>query len=629
MSFEDWKDLKAREAEREAQDTNPDSEKALPPPQGHDSREESDIALKVEAVSEELSSIAAPPRQSLAGAGETEQPSEPVLYDDGKAQYYRSKDAGKTCKERFSYSSFDAGATVLKTNTGAKNAKAILVENKDSYMLLECAADNKFAIVELTDDILIDTVVLANFEFFSSMIRHFKVSVSDRYPVKVDKWKDLGVFEAKNSRDIQPFLVENPLIWAKYVRIEFLTHYGNEYYCPVSLLRVHGTRMLDSWKDTEAPPDEDDAEDEPVDAVLDLIQDLDIDQAQRVPPPDNSEADEVTRQGQSIWSDVGNSVPSSPLQASLVQENPLDFTCPVNTAVLEEAASKPRSTVDRLPHETESQKADVYPAAHSDDLLLSQRLKEHWTGPLDRVDDPSDLVTGITSTDSTSIIPVTVATSRPTSVPHISSQNASRIASGSPKRPSPVAQAPTRSKNGTSASVPPASPTVQESFHKAVSKRLQLLESNVTLSLEYLEEQSRFLQQSQRASERRQLAKVDLLLDSLNHTVLSELRHVRQQYDQMWQSTVMALENQRDQSQRELVALVQAGNINIVSPELCIPLGWVDHTAAIFLLQLSNMTMRAMPSNKAKATARIPSSESISTAMEAALLMHGVHQGHG
>ncbi|RNJ55261.1 hypothetical protein D7B24_008874 [Verticillium nonalfalfae] len=328
MSFEDWKDLKAREAARDSQDTNPDSEKALPPPQGHDSREESDIALKVEAVSEELSSIAAPSRQSLAGAGENEQPSEPVLYDDGKAQYYRSKDAGKTCKERFSYSSFDAGATVLKTNAGAKNAKAILVENKDSYMLLECAAVNKFAIVELTDDILIDTVVLANFEFFSSMIRHFKVSVSDRYPVKVDKWKDLGIFEAKNSRDIQPFLVENPLIWAKYVRIEFLTHYGNEYYCPVSLLRVHGTRMLDSWKDTEAPPDEDDAEEEHVDAVLDLTQDADIDQAQTVPTPDNNEADEVTRQEQKIWSDVVYSVPSSPLQASLIQENPLVLTCP-------------------------------------------------------------------------------------------------------------------------------------------------------------------------------------------------------------------------------------------------------------------------------------------------------------
>jgi hypothetical protein len=63
---------------------------------------------------------------------------------------YRSKDAGKTCKERFSYASFDAGATVLKTHPGAKNAKSILIENKDSYMLSECSAENKFVIIELS-----------------------------------------------------------------------------------------------------------------------------------------------------------------------------------------------------------------------------------------------------------------------------------------------------------------------------------------------------------------------------------------------------------------------------------------------------------------------------------------------
>jgi hypothetical protein len=60
------------------------------------------------------------------------------------------KDAGKTCKERFSYASFDAGATILKTHPGAKNAKAVLIENKDSYMLSECAVENKFLIVELS-----------------------------------------------------------------------------------------------------------------------------------------------------------------------------------------------------------------------------------------------------------------------------------------------------------------------------------------------------------------------------------------------------------------------------------------------------------------------------------------------
>jgi len=67
-----------------------------------------------------------------------------------RKDHYRSKDAGITCKERFSYASFDAGATVLKTHSGAKNPKAILIENKDSYMLSECSAENKFIIIELS-----------------------------------------------------------------------------------------------------------------------------------------------------------------------------------------------------------------------------------------------------------------------------------------------------------------------------------------------------------------------------------------------------------------------------------------------------------------------------------------------
>lgn len=67
-----------------------------------------------------------------------------------KRKEHRSKDAGKTCKERFSYASFDAGATVLKTHQGAKNSKSILIENKDSYMLSVCSTKNKFIIIELS-----------------------------------------------------------------------------------------------------------------------------------------------------------------------------------------------------------------------------------------------------------------------------------------------------------------------------------------------------------------------------------------------------------------------------------------------------------------------------------------------
>ena len=67
-----------------------------------------------------------------------------------KKRDHRNKDAGKTCKERFSYASFDAGATIVKTHGGAKNPKAVLIENKDSYMLSECSSQNKFLIIELS-----------------------------------------------------------------------------------------------------------------------------------------------------------------------------------------------------------------------------------------------------------------------------------------------------------------------------------------------------------------------------------------------------------------------------------------------------------------------------------------------
>jgi len=266
MSFEEWKEMMLRRSGQDpagiksAKPRDHHRPSAEAPPVSLDSLgDDGEIALQFDALSDKVSELtgASPSSPDASpGASGTAGKEDQVFYDDGKTQYYRSKDAGKTCKERFSYASFDAGATILKTSPGAKNAKAILVENKDSYMLLECRTKNKFVIVELSDDILVDTIVLANFEFFSSMIRRFRVSVSDRYPVKLDKWVVLGTFEARNSRDIQPFLVEHPQIYTKYIRIEFLTHYGNEYYCPVSLLRIHGTRMLDTWKEPDNNQDD-------------------------------------------------------------------------------------------------------------------------------------------------------------------------------------------------------------------------------------------------------------------------------------------------------------------------------------------------------------------------------------
>jgi hypothetical protein len=35
----------------------------------------------------------------------------------------------------------------------------------------------------------------------------------------------------------------------RYVKIAFLTHYGSQYYCPVSVVRVHGTSHVANLKE--------------------------------------------------------------------------------------------------------------------------------------------------------------------------------------------------------------------------------------------------------------------------------------------------------------------------------------------------------------------------------------------
>ncbi|KAL2873479.1 hypothetical protein SGCOL_011380 [Colletotrichum sp. CLE4] len=557
MSFEEWKEMMLRKAGQDPSELK--ARKTVERATEHDRAarssgldslgiDDGEIDLNFDVVSEKISNIASAPQAIPTDVATSDQQQEPVLYDDGRTQYYRSKDAGKTCKERFSYSSFDAGATVLKTNKGAKNAKAILVENKDSYMLLECSAGNKFVIVELSDDILVDTVVLANFEFFSSMVRHFRISVSDRYPVKVDKWKDLGTFEAKNSRDIQPFLVQNPLIWAKYVRIEFLTHYGNEFYCPVSLLRVHGTRMLESWKDQETPIEEEEVVEEPVGQLPSS--------ATNAETGDNTTS-APSREGSSDM--APDTTPNLPMPRHIF--SPLDLENPTCPPLMPIPHSKTRpldpelQASDRAKSGCQQSTYDRIRGGDPAKRTAEDRSAFALANQTDQIDEP------YTSSSAKSVSAGAHQSSTHTD-PRPGGGDTATSGTSSTK----TAQATVQSRNKNNSTAAPASPTVQESFFKAVSKRLQYLESNVSLSLRYIEDQSRYLQEIQKLAERKQLSRIDIFLDSLNKTVLSELRTVRQQYDQIWQSTVIALESQREQSQRETVAL--SSRLNILADEV-------------------------------------------------------------
>ncbi|KAF7798304.1 hypothetical protein EIP86_009525 [Pleurotus ostreatoroseus] len=169
--------------------------------------------------------------------------------------------------DRFNYASGECSARVHTAHRGAKSASAILSSKKDRYMLSPCSAENQFVVVELCDDIRIDTVQLANYEFFSGVFREFEVWVAKTYVTDTDGWTFAGTYRARNVRGIQVRICASfmgicvlTVRWQsfhtpmtltdfyRFIRINFRSHYGSEYYCPLSLLRVYGLTHLEHWK---------------------------------------------------------------------------------------------------------------------------------------------------------------------------------------------------------------------------------------------------------------------------------------------------------------------------------------------------------------------------------------------
>ncbi|KAF7374470.1 SUN domain-containing protein [Mycena sanguinolenta] len=149
--------------------------------------------------------------------------------------------------DRFNYASLDCSARVHTSHRSAKSPASILSSKRDRYMLSPCRAEQQFIVVELCEDIRIDTVQLANFEFFSGVFKDFTVSVSKTYTTDPEGWTFASTHTAKNIR-VSFHPPTSLRDFYRYIRIDFHSHYSNEYYCPISLLRVYGLTHLEEYK---------------------------------------------------------------------------------------------------------------------------------------------------------------------------------------------------------------------------------------------------------------------------------------------------------------------------------------------------------------------------------------------
>ncbi|KAF9320343.1 hypothetical protein BG003_006540 [Podila horticola] len=453
----------------------------------------------------------------------------PDLKKEPKTQEWIKSEYAKDPKDRFNHASATCAASVVKASKDATSIMAILNEGKDNYMLNKCSTKEKFFVVELCEEILVDTFILGNYEFFSSTFKDFVVSVN-RYPPRDDGWSVLGHFQARNTRDAQVFRPATPQL-ATYIRFDFVSHYGNEYYCPVTLLRVYGATALEQLKQEEeeekriAMEEKKQAELEKAKQAEEEDAEDDDDDTEVTEAPTGSKDGPTLQQDTTVPTEV---VPVDEDRQDTTKHSPLKETAGtpnMDSPTLEEGnphdelAGFHELDVEDFPQKKADSDSPGLFSEHSDESTF---IIPEWPTDMDQhigeptpIDAPSPSTTILgseTVIQPAEQLPSDVLPPLPSTSP-ASMQDDSDwknvdlgiITLSQKTRPTHLSKPPSASKGSasglgttgasatdpvTSHAIPSPGHSSQESVYKNIVNRLKVLELNSSLSYLYLEEQS-------------------------------------------------------------------------------------------------------------------------------------------
>lgn len=133
-------------------------------------------------------------------------------------------------------------AEVVASNTNAWYVERMLNRDPDEYMLTACDEPIWF-VIELCASVQPHYIEVGNLELYSSSPKDFSIYVSNDFPNNND-WQLIGKFSADDAKTLQIFEVEK-MGYAKFLKYEMHSHYRDEYYCPISFVRVYGESILD------------------------------------------------------------------------------------------------------------------------------------------------------------------------------------------------------------------------------------------------------------------------------------------------------------------------------------------------------------------------------------------------
>ncbi|PKI41165.1 SUN domain-containing protein 4-like [Punica granatum] len=257
----------------------------------------------------------------------------------------------------YNYASASKGAKVLAFNKEAKGASNILCRDKDKYLRNPCSAEEKYVVIELSEETLVDTIEIANFEHYSSNLKEFVLLGSLAYPT--DSWVKLGNFTAANGKVAQRFSLSEPK-WVRYLKLNLLSHYGHEFYCTLSVLEVYGVdaveRMLEDLISLPENPVEENVEKKPPSRAEsangdDIYQNLvDVIQETDVAKNTREHADEGRQQ-------VGRMPGDTVLKILMQKVRSLDLNLSVLELYLEELNSRYGNILKELDKDIEDKEA--------------------------------------------------------------------------------------------------------------------------------------------------------------------------------------------------------------------------------------------------------------------------------
>lgn len=430
-------------------------------------------------------------------------------------------------KERFNHASFDCAASIVQANRESKGSSNILKENKDYYMLNTCGAANKFVVIELCNDILVDSIQLANYEYFSGVFKEVKVHVAAKYPPGREGWQELGNFRARNVRDIQTFQIENPLIWTRYVKVDMLSFYGSEFYCPLSLVRIFGKTMMEDYKQ-EGNQDIELSTESGSSSMIEQSSEESVDESERLPNGLAALSGQLAHKLMQSEREpaVTVEVDIQTAETSTVSA-PVSATADSPTASTSGSLCSPEATLASLTHSLDTEMSSTS-AINPASTTSAQRI------PVESQSIPAAEVT---------VYPEAQAYLRndtsESGKQHSSSNGSVHRNASESKHPMPKP------------SSPHPSPSTQESIYKQIAKRLSLLEANATLSLKYIESQSSLLAQSFSQLSNTQARHLANFLENVNVTMLQRMALLTKEYEQLYLDAMSSVDAARHRQEQD------------------------------------------------------------------------------